>query len=355
MKNRKFININHKFINFKSNKKFGFRGYFTVFVSVILCVAVVCSIVIEDLANRWIFKNIEIPYFAVVIVFSLVIGTISAWFVAKFALNPIRKIRDAMVDVAGGNLDVAIEEESLFHEIEYINHAFNIMVKELRSTEMLQSDFIAGVSHEFKTPLTAIEGYTTMLQASDLSEEEKEEYVNKILFNTHRMSNLVQNILLLSKLDNQAIEKRVEVFSLDEQIRQEILAAESKWTEKNIDFDVQLEKVSYRGNSTIISHIWSNLIDNAIKFSPQGGKITLELSGNEKNVLFSITDEGEGIKEDQITHIFNKFYQADSSHKQNGNGLGLAIVKSTVSIYGGEVKVENVAKKGCKFTVSLPL
>jgi len=346
---------NSKLQKWKERRKVGFRGYFTIFVSVILCLAVISGSFLESLTNNWITEHLNIPDFVVVIIFSLIIGAIAAWFVAKFALVPIKKIQDAMNEVSEGNLDVAVAEESRFDEIEDINHAFNIMVKELRSTETIQSDFISNVSHEFKTPLSAIEGYTTMLQSEDLTEEEKKEYTDKILFNTHRMSELVQNILLLSKLDNQGIERKKEEFSLDEQIRQEILATETKWQEKNIDFDIDLDVVRFYGNSSLISHVWSNLLGNAIKFSPNCGKITMTLKQDGNECVFSISDEGEGIKEDAKKYIFNKFYQSDTSHKQEGNGLGLALVKKIVNIYGGEVSVRNLETKGCEFTVRLPL
>lgn len=339
----------------KEKRKVGFRGYFTIFVSAILCLAVIGGSFLERLTNEWISKNLNIPEFVVVIIFSLVIGAISAWFVVKFALLPIKRIQDAMNEVSEGNLDIAVNEDSRFDEIEDINHAFNIMVKELRSTEIIQSDFISSVSHEFKTPLSAIEGYTTMLQAEDLTEEERNEYTEKILFNTHRMTELVQNILLLSKLDNQGIERRKEEFLLDEQIRQEILATEMKWQEKNIDFDIDLDVIRFYGNRSLISHVWSNLLGNAIKFSPNNGKIKMTLKRKDKEVVFTISDEGEGIKEDAKKYIFNKFYQSDTSHKQEGNGLGLALVKKIVNIYNGEVDVHNLEINGCEFIVRLPI
>jgi len=259
-----------------------------------------------------------------------------------------------MSEVSEGNLDVPVSEDSRFDEIEDINHAFNIMVKELRSTSIIQKDFIANVSHEFKTPLTAIEGYTTMLQDDGLTKDEKQEYMEKILFNTHRMNDLVTNILLISKLENQGIPKKEEEFSIDEQIRKAILATEIKWTKKNIEFDVDLDSVKYVGNANLIEHVWSNLLDNAIKFSPIEGKITLQLKKQNDCISFFVSDQGEGIKEEAKLQLFDKFYQGDTSHKQEGNGLGLALVKRIVDMYGGEVEVHNLETKGCQFIVRLP-
>lgn len=341
-------------LKWKTRKRRSFHFYFIFYVNIVLVSSIALSSWIAPLIVDWFSQWFRLPDFVMILILSLLIGITLSLFVGKVILAPIKRIRDAMTDVSEGNLDIAVTEESRLDEIEDINHAFNIMVKELRSTEIIQSDFVSNVSHEFKTPLTSIEGYATMLKDGNLSEEEKE-YVEKILFNTHRMSELVNNILLLSKLDNQGIERRNEEFSVDEQIRQEILATETKWTEKNIDFDIEMDVVRFNGNGSLISHIWSNLLGNAIKFSPYGGKIKMTLKIENGNVVFAISDEGEGIKEEAKKYIFDKFYQSDTSHKQEGNGLGLALVKKIVDIYGGEVSVHNLETKGCEFTVRLPL
>ena len=341
-------------LKWKTRKRRSFHFYFILYFNMVLLSSISIASLVTPPIVDWLSQWFRLPDFIMIILLSLLIGITLSLFVGKVILAPIKKIRDAMTEVSDGNLDVAVTEESRLDEIEDMNHAFNIMVKELRSTEIIQSDFISNVSHEFKTPLTSIDGYATMLKDGNLSEEERE-YVEKILFNTHRMSELVNNILLLSKLDNQGIERRNEEFSVDEQIRQEILATETKWAEKNIDFDIELDVVRFNGNGSLISHIWSNLLGNAIKFSPYGGKIKMTLKIENGNVVFSISDEGEGIKEDAKKYIFNKFYQSDTSHKQEGNGLGLALVKKIVDIYGGEVSVRNLETKGCEFTVRLPL
>lgn len=343
-----------KLPRWKKKKKASFHFYFTIFVSVIICISLASAEGFLEAMRGFLIEKLRIPEIVIFLAWGLVVGGLLSYFVGKFALSPIKKIRNAMNEVSQGNLYVTVEENSRFDEIEDIYHAFNLMTKELRSTEIIQSDFVSNVSHEFKTPLTAIEGYATMLQAEDLSEEERREFTDKILFNAHRMSELVQNNLLLSKLDHQGIAARKEIFSLDEQIRQEILAAETKWTEKEIEFDVKLEPVSYYGNRSLLSHVWSNLLGNAIKFSPDGGTIALELKTEEDCVCFSVADEGEGIEESAKKHIFDKFYQSDTSHKQEGNGLGLALVKKITDIYGGEADVRNLTK-GCVFTVRLPV
>lgn len=338
----------------KKKQKLGFRSYFTIFVVIIVCVSVLIASVFEELTSDWTYNNLKIPGFVIVVVLSLIIGSLLSWLIGKVALVPIKNIRDSMIRVANGDLNATVKEENVFDEIEDINHAFNIMLRELRSTEIIQSDFVSNVSHEFKTPLTAVEGYATLLQDETLTDAERAEYVNKILLNTHRMSELINNILLLSKLDNHAIKDQREEFNVDEQIRECILILEPKWFEKNIELDIDLESVQYNGNKGLFVHVWSNLLDNAIKFSPINGIIKIELKNQNGIICFSVMDQGEGVKEEDKKHIFNKFYQSDTSHKQQGNGLGLSLVKKIVDIYEGEIELENLTPNGCRFTVKLP-
>lgn len=283
----------------------------------------------------------------------IVIGGATAWVVNRVLLSPIKRLSDAMDMVANGDFNVSLEPGKRIKEIKNIYEKFNLMTKELRSTEILQSDFVSNVSHEIKTPITSIEGYTMLLQDEKISAEDKKRFIDKIQFNTKRLSELVENVLLLSKIDNQAIETKRSRYRLDEQIRQSILLLEPKWAEKQIEFDVELENVYFEGNENLLRNVWNNLIANAIKFSPQGGKVVLRLKQDAETNVFWITDEGSGIKEEEQQKIFQKFYQADDSRKQEGNGLGLALVKKILDLYQGEIQVENLPEKGCKFTVIL--
>ena len=266
-----------KLPDWKTKKRFSFHFYFIIYTSIIVSVSVAGVVALSAFASEWLERGLKIPSFVTVSLMGLFLGVILSHFVGKFTLSPIKKIRNAMREVSEGNFNVSIDENSRFDEIEDICHAFNMMTKELRSTETIQTDFISNVSHEFKTPLTAIEGYATLLQSGGLDKEEQKEYSEKILFNTRRMNELVKNILLLSKLDNQGIESVKTKFSLDEQIRQEIVASEQKWSEKNLSFDVVMEEIEYYGNGSLLSNVWGNLLGNAIKFSPEGGEIKIEL------------------------------------------------------------------------------
>ena len=293
--------------------------------------------------------GVDVPMFVWVLIFTLLLGSATAagFSIAFFA--PISRLSHSMKEVAGGNFHVHVETKSIFRDIRDIYDNFNLMVSELNATETLQTDFISNVSHEFKTPISAIEGYASLLQEHQQSSEEQAEYIDKILFNTRRLSTLAGNILLLSKLDSQSIRPRRSRFRLDEQVRQCILALERRWTEKEVDFDVDLDSVDFTGYEGLLQHVWTNLIDNAVKFGPQGGLVQMRLVQETGSVLFTIDNEGPVISEKDKARIFNKFYQGDSSHESEGNGLGLALVRKIIAIHGGEVWLEDPASGGCRW------
>lgn len=292
-------------------------------------------------------------------IWSIVLGTaivsVLMAFLSKWIFKPISQLGSAMQEVANGNFHVQLDETQRFKEIGRIFANFNQMVGALRSTEILQTDFVSNVSHEFKTPINAIEGYATLLQSDSLpSSPENAEYVDRILFNTHRLSKLVSNILLLSKVDNQAIETQKTSFRLDEQIRQSIVMLEPEWEKKDLYFDVNLESISFVGNETLLIHVWDNLLSNAVKFTPPCSTIRICLKRDRDEIVCTVDDEGPGISPDEQNHVFEKFYQSDGSHKAEGNGLGLALVKQILTISGGSIAVENLPEAGCRFSVFLP-
>lgn len=326
----------------------------------LICMAEFIAVVLLSelagwLLKRWLGVTMDIPIFVWAILFSVVMGGAVTNYITHSFIDPITCLGKAMKEVAGGNFHVAMQSDSKLKEVRDIYESFNRMVKELGNTETLQTDFISSVSHEFKTPINAIEGYASLLQDHHQSPEEQETYIEKILFNTRRLSTLTGNILLLSKINNQSIRPQRTAYRLDEQIRQAIVALEQKWTEKNIDFDVELDKVTYSGYESLLLHVWSNLIDNAIKFDPQGGMICLRLRQTGDEVVFTIDDNGPGVAPEEQKRIFHKFYQSDSSREMSGNGLGLALVKQIVEFSGGTVSVENLPEAGCRFTVRLPM
>ena len=294
------------------------------------------------------------PYTIRVLLISILSGAAIAVGLSKIFVSPMMKLGDAMRKVAGGDFSVRLDCTSRIRDVREVYGSFNTMVKELGNTETLQTDFVSNVSHEFKTPINAIEGYASLLQDSQLTDEQKNAYIDKIIFNTRRLSDLVGNILLLSKVNNQTISLKASTFRLDEQVRQSILALESKWEKKEIEFDIDLDEIEYTGYENLLSHVWLNLIDNAVKFSPQNGQIRIRLKQLAGSVTFSIWDNGLPIPEADIGRIFNKFYQGDNSHASEGNGLGLALVRKIVAAAHGTINVTSSEDAGTEFVVALP-
>lgn len=294
----------------------------------------------------------EFPLTAWVVIIGIVIGVPISIFVNRALLSPIRKLGDAMKLVAEGDFEIQLNTKAPFGDIEDIYRNFNIMTQELAANEILKTDFVSNVSHEIKTPITAIEGYAMLLQGDGELSGEQAEYIDKILINSKRLSELVGNVLLLSKIENQAIEERRESFCLDEQIRQSILLLEAKWEAKELELDVELERIEHVGNRGFMLQVWNNLIGNAVKFTPVGSTVRVRLYAKGGKAVFTVDDEGGGISEEAKKHIFDKFYQGDSSHKQEGNGLGLSLVKRILDLEGGSIEAENLPL-GCRFTVTL--
>ena len=336
----------------RSKFNYGFIFSSAAFIGPLLSTALALAVV--WLLNRRFGVWLGIPYTIRVLLISILSGAAIAVGLSKIFVSPMMKLGDAMRKVAGGDFTVRLDCTSKIRDVREVYGSFNTMVKELGNTETLQTDFVSNVSHEFKTPINAIEGYASLLQDSQLTDEQKNAYIDKIIFNTRRLSDLVGNILMLSKVNNQTISLKASTFRLDEQVRQSILALESKWEKKEIEFDIDLDEIEYTGYENLLSHVWLNLIDNAVKFSPQNGQIRIRLKQLDGSVTFSIWDNGLPIPEADIDRIFNKFYQGDNSHASEGNGLGLALVRKIVAAAHGTINVTSSEDAGTEFVVALP-
>jgi signal transduction histidine kinase len=275
--------------------------------------------------------------------------------VSKRMVNPIVKITNATKKIASGDFDVRLEETVHTDEIGELQRNFNRMARELKSNAYLKKDFVSNVSHEFKTPLAVIQGYAKLLEEDQVTEVERKEYASQIVRESERLSNLAANILRLSKLENQEISEIPERFLLDEQIRQCVLLLEPKWSVKHIEFDIRLPSISFVGNEELLSQVWINLIDNAVKFSNVNGEISISMHFQNNLAEIEISDFGIGMDEETSKRIFERFYQGDPSHSKEGNGLGLSIVKRIVEMHDGKIVVKSKPGEGTKFTVSLPL
>ncbi len=283
----------------------------------------------------------------------IVIGTIITAFVGRTILKPLHEISRATSEVARGNFKVRVRVPD---DIEYgmLANNFNKMAVQLSEIETLRGDFISSVSHEFKTPLASIQGFAKLLQDENISEEDRKEYTQVIIDETSRLTKLSTNILKLTKLENQKTIGKKSKFLLDEQIRKIIVMLEPEWSRKNIELDVDLEEITYIGNEELMAQIWQNIINNAIKFTGEGGNIGVKLYRSEQCIVVKISDDGPCIPDEKRTKIFEKFYQGDHSRSTDGNGLGLALVQRVVELCNGSVWVENTAPTGVCFTVQLP-
>ena len=333
--------------------RFSLKNRLTLFVTLEIIACVLLSLAVDTFLKDWLPDFWKMPLLADLILFSSLIGFFVTRFLSRMFFDPIKKLREAMGKVADGDFSVEINTISSSKEIQEIYSGFNLMTHELRATEILQTDFVSSASHEFKTPVSAITGYAALLSSCDDLTEEHREYIDKILFNTKRLSALTGSILLLSKLENQEIPTNQSKLLVDEQIRQSIVALESQWEQKNIELDVDLCEAEYFGNELLMRHVWDNLISNAVKFSPENGSIHIRLVKKLGRIIFTVEDEGPGIPDDSIRHVFNKFYQADSIHKQEGSGLGLALVDKILKLEKGSVTAENRETGGARFTVTL--
>ena len=334
---------------------FRMRAYYMLIVFVIVLFSFGSVAGVLFLLQRMnLIRNLSFSTLIALLLVSSIAGGLTTYFIGRRILTPMVKLSNASKEVARGNYQITVSDASKLEEVQTTFRNFNAMVRELNGIATLSNDFVANVSHEFKTPLTAIEGYAMLLQDSTLPPAEREEYLNRILLNTHRLSTLVGNILMLSKIENKSLSEQSIVFRLDEQIRQAVVALEAQWAEKNIGFDAVLDPVSITGCEGLLSQVWTNLIGNAIKFSDEGQEIRIRLREQTECVVVSITDHGCGMTPEVQQHIFEKFYQGDSSRKSLGNGLGLALVKRIVELSQGVIEVDSAPGAGSTFRVILP-
>ena len=224
----------------------------------------------------------------------------------------------------------------------------------LGSIEAFQSDFVTNISHEFKTPLTAIEGYATLLQDPALSEELRQEYLHIIIDSTKQLSSMAGSILLFSRLERQEIVSNKTTFRLDEQIRQTILLLEPLWEKKQLELDISLPSVTYYENAGLLSQVWMNLLQNAIKFTPAGGLLTVTMERHSRHLSISVKDTGIGMDEETMKHIFDKFYRGKQAANESGSGLGLSITKRILELLHGTITVQSHPNEGSCFTIELP-
>lgn len=272
--------------------------------------------------------------------------------------EPLHRLAEATEQVANGDFSVYVPTTHTSDRLDYLDVMildFNKMVEELGSVETLKTDFVSNVSHEMKTPIAVIKNYAEVLQTGKGTEEERLEYAQNIEEAAGRLSSLISNILRLNKLEHQQIDPEIESYDLCGQLEQCILNYEEMWDEKNLDLEVDMEeKAVVDADRSLMELVWNNLLSNAVKFTEPGGKVTVRQISSDGYAEVEVTDTGCGMSRENIRHIFDKFYQGDTSHSQEGNGLGLALVRRILVLMNGEISVVSEEGRGSTFTVRVP-
>lgn len=335
-------------------KKFQLTLIFAAIVNVIMFVTMVLTFGGTFLLSHiGLIENDDVKHFPLVAfcIASILIGTIIAIIFSKKPLKPFRQIMEATDKIADGDYTVRLALKGP-EEIQKLGSKFNHMAEELSSVEMLRTDFVSNFSHEFKTPIVSIRGFAKALKWDDLTPEERDEYLDIIISESERLSSLSLNVLYLSKIENQAILTDKKRYNLSEQIRLAVALLDQKLSEKQLEIIFDAKEFFIEANEEMMKQVWINLLDNAVKFSPVGGKVEISMKQTVDNISVKISDQGVGMSPETKEHIFDKFYQGDLSHSTSGNGLGLAIVKKIIDLHGGNITVHS-SDKGSTFEITV--
>lgn len=355
--------VSHGFVTFNLTLALTLN-LFMIIAAVLALVA--CAVWAADALGQLHWEQLLTPGAVMAVIYSIciLIGISVVVMIELVILKPMRKMVQAMKRLAAGDFAVRISCGGLARpaELREFAAAFNTAAQELGGTELLRRDFVSNFSHEFKTPITSLGGFADLLLecGDELPREERREYLGIISSEARRLAALAANILALSKLEAQTILTDVRPFNLSEQLRQTALLLEQKWAARQVDLQIELEEYTCIGSEALLKEVWMNLLDNAIKFSPPGGRVTVKLrgipaaAGGAAAVEAAVRDEGPGMDLATQARIFDQFYQGESSHAGEGCGLGLAMVKRVVELHKGSVGVESAPGRGSCFTVWLP-
>ena len=283
-------------------------------------------------------------------------GSIVFLVIADIIVKPLTRLTNAIKELSNGNYNVRVDNVGQ-DEISKLNQGFNQMARQLAKQDETRQKFISDISHEFQTPLTSIQGFANILKEEDLPKEQRVKYANIILYNSKRLSSLAKNMLQLTLLDREEIELELTNYSLVEQMNRVISTQENQAMEKNIEivFEMPKKEIFIEGDEQRLEQVWTNIISNAIKYTNEGGLITITMKKNSKDIEISIEDTGIGMSKEVVSHIFERFYREDKARNVEGNGLGLAIVKSIVDLHHGKIDILSQVDVGTNFIVRLPI
>jgi len=332
------------------------RWGFTLCVFVILLVTILVFSGIEILLERT--RIVDITYGRLVIVLicaaaSVTLGGFITAVSIQLPMLPVKKLIRGMTRLANGHF----EERMQFREMsamKEVGDAFNALASELQNTEMLRSDFVNNFSHEFKTPIVSIRGFARILQRSDLTEQQRQEYVGIIVDESTRLANMATNVLNLTKIEKQTILTSKQEFNLSEQLRRCILLLEKKWENKRLNVLADFPECMVEGDEELLKEVWVNLLDNAIKFSPEGAELEVRTARRGQWLEVAVCNHGPQIQPEQMKRLYDKFWQGDPSRAAEGTGIGLSIVKKVVDLHNGQIEVQSTPEETV-FTVRLPV
>lgn len=338
----------------KLRESLAVRITFLVFLSVLL--AQMLTFTVFALLFRAGFlkpKDSFILYLVFAFIASLSLGTIISAVFSRVISGAYETYKTALSEIASGNFDVTIPESQEMLTRQFVRD-INKMTRELKNNQIMRNDFISNFSHELKTPIVSINGFSELLMSDDITDEERKEYAGIIYSESGRLLNLAKNTLLLSKLKGQSVVYNKKVFLFNECVENCALLFEKQLKAKNSEIKMSLEKISYYWDPDLISQIVINLLSNAIKYGKKDGVITVTLKSLSGYVYLTVKDDGDGMDEATLARVFDRYFQGDGSHKTEGNGLGLSIVKRIVDIGEGKISVESKPGEGSAFTVMLP-
>lgn len=327
------------------------RVFVTVSAAVLLALGIYYLLGFFNIVEPENISNLGI--IASLIISCIIVALVVSYFISRSFEKPVENSVEAINSLAEGDYSVRLNTNKANKELKGLMEAINKTAEELGNTEVMRNDFLNTVSHEYKTPVSSILGYANILKSTDLTKEQQG-YVDIIIAESHHLSTMTTNVLLLNKFENTEIITGKQYFSLDEQLRNCFQSLQNEWLGKDISISGEFNGVTYYGNKEILSHVWTNIIKNAIKFTERGGEIFCCVSEKDNKAIVSIKDNGCGMDEETVSRIFDKFYQKDKSGNQEGNGLGLSIVKRIVDLCKGEIIVNSQPDVGTEFIVMLP-
>jgi signal transduction histidine kinase len=299
---------------------------------------------------------VEFNKIANVFVFTtLLVGSLFILLAARYIIMPIRKITVATRKIAKGNYQVQVILNR-YDELGELARSFNHMVLELQQIEKMRQDFVSDVSHEIQSPLTSIRGFSLALLNEDHQLEQRQHFLKIIVTESERLSKLTDNLLKLASLDSTQHPLHIEKFRLDEQLRHVIITMEPQWSAKSLDVELELQDAWIEADRDQLTQVWTNLLSNSIKFTPEGGLIRVRHHTEADFHEITLSDTGIGITDEEQSKVFHRFYKSDASRDRShgGNGLGLAIVKKIIDLHSGSIQVQSQLAQGSSFVVQLP-